>query len=116
MLLIISAIGIFAIVILITTGVFDGTEVQTNNTPPNSGINLNNLSEINALEQTVANNPSDISSLLTLANLQQDAGFFEKAITNYKKYLEVKPSDPDARIDMGICYFFLKSNRMYVCC
>ena len=112
MLLIISAIGIFAIVILITTGVFDGTEVQTNNTPPNtnSGVNLNNLSEINALEETVANNPSDISSLLTLANLQQDAGLFEKAITNYKKYLEVKPSDPDARIDMGVCYFSLSDH------
>ena len=112
MLLIISTIGIFAIVILITTGVFDGTEVQTNNTPPNtnSGVNLNNLSEINALEETVANNPSDISSLLTLANLQQDAGIYEKAIVNYKKYLEVNPSDPDARIDMGVCYFSLSDH------
>ena len=111
-LLIISIIGIFVTIILITTGVFDKAEVQTNNTPPssNSGINLNNLSEINALEQTVANNPSDISSLLTLANLQQDAGLYDKAIVNYKKYLEVKPSDPDARIDMGVCYFSLSDH------
>ena len=91
---------------------FDKDEVQTNNTPPNSisGINLNNLSEINALEETVANNPSDISSLLTLANLQQDAGIFERAIANYKKYLELNPSDPDARIDMGVCYFSLSDH------
>jgi len=112
MLMIISLVGIFAIVILITTGVFDGTEVQTNNRPPNtnSDINLNNLSEINALEQVVANNPSDLSSLLKLANLQQDAGIFEKAIANYKKYLEVNPSNPDARIDMGVCYFNLSDH------
>ena len=109
LLMLISIVGIFAIVILITTGVFDGTKVQTNNTPPgtNSGINLNNLSEINALEQVVSNNPSDLSALLNLANLQQDAGLFEKAITNYKKYLELNPSNPDARIDMGVCYFNL---------
>lgn len=109
LLMLISIVGIFAIVILITTGVFDGTKVQTNNTPPisNSGINLNNLSEINNLEQVVSNNPSDLSALLNLANLQQDAGLFEKAITNYKKYLELNPSNPDARIDMGVCYFNL---------
>ena len=108
-LLIISLVGLFAIVILITTGVLDKAEVQTNNTTPNSnsGVNLNNLSEINALEQIVANNPSDLSALLTLANRQQDAGLYEKAIVNYKKYLELEPSNPDARIDMGVCYFSL---------
>ena len=108
-LLIISLVGLFAIVILITTGVLDKAEVQTNNTPPstNSGINLGSLSEINALEQIVANNPSDLSALLTLANRQQDAGLYEKAIVNYKKYLELEPSNPDARIDMGVCYFSL---------
>jgi len=113
MVLIISLVGILALVILITTGVFDKAEVQTNNTPPNtnSGINLNNLSEINALEETVVNNPSDFSSLLTLANLQQDAGMYEKAIINYKKYLEQDPSNPDARIDMGVCYFSLSDHN-----
>lgn len=113
MLLIISLVGIFAIVILITTGVFDGAEIQTNNRSPNtnSGINLNNLSEINALVQVVANNPSDISSLLSLANLQQDAGMYDKAITNYKKYLKQNPSNPDARIDMGVCYFSISDHE-----
>jgi len=109
MLLIISLVGILAIVILITTGVFDKAEVQTNNNPPNtnSGINLNNLSEINSLEQVVANNPSDLSALLSLANNQMDAGLYEKAIVNYKKYLEVDLTNSDARIDMGVCYFNL---------
>lgn len=113
MLLIISLVGIFAIVILITTGVFGGAEVEANNITQNSnsGVNLNSLSEINALEETVANNPSDISSLLTLANLQQDSGLFEKAIINYKKYLDVNPSNPDARIDMGVCYFSLMDHE-----
>jgi cytochrome c-type biogenesis protein CcmH/NrfG len=110
--LIISTVGILVVIILLTTGVLDRAEVQTNNTPPNtnSGINLSNLSEINNLEQIVANNPADLSSLLTLANLQQDTGIFEKAINNYKKYLEVNPSDPDARIDMGVCYFSLSDH------
>jgi len=112
LLLIISTVGIFVVIILLATGVLDKPEVQTNNTPPNtnSGINLNNLSEINALEQVVANNPSDISSLLTLANLQQDAGLYKKAIVNYNKYLEVNPSNADARIDMGVCYFSLSDH------
>ncbi len=112
LLLIISTVGIFVVIILLTTGVLDKAEVQTNNTPSNtnSGINLNNLSEINNLEQIVANNPADLSSLLTLANLQQDNGMFEKAIINYKKYLDVNPSDPDARIDMGVCYFSLSDH------
>jgi cytochrome c-type biogenesis protein CcmH/NrfG/ribosomal protein L40E len=107
LLLIISTVGIFVVIILFTTGVLDKAEVRTNNTTPNtnSGINLNNLSEINNLEQIVANNPSDLSALLSLANRQQDAGLYEKAIINYKKYLEVNPSDPDARIDLGVCYF-----------
>jgi len=110
--LIISIVGIFVVIILLTTGVLNKAKVQTNNTPPNTntGINLNNLSEINALEQVVANNPSDISSLLTLANLQQDAGLYEKAIVNYKKYLVVNPSNADARIDMGVCYFSLSDH------
>ena len=112
LLLIISTVGIFVVIILLTTGVLDKAEVRTNNTTPNtnSGINLNNLSEINNLEQIVANNPSDISALLSLANRQQDAGLYEKAIINYKKYLEVNPSDPDARIDMGVCYFSLSDH------
>ena len=112
LLLIISTVGIFVVIILLTTGVLDKAEVQTNNNPPNtnSGINLNNLSEINALEKIVANNPSDIASLLTLANRQQDAGLHEKAIVNYKKYLDVDPSNADARIDMGVCYFSISDN------
>ena len=34
---------------------------------------------------------------------------FESAIINYKTYLEKNPSDADARVDMGVCYFSLKN-------
>ncbi len=109
MILIVSAVGIIALVVLITTGVFDQPDTTTNNLPDNtnSGIDLNRISEINALEQIVANNPTDATALLSLANLQQDAGLYQNAITNYKKYLAIEPTNPDARIDMGVCYFSL---------
>jgi tetratricopeptide (TPR) repeat protein len=39
--------------------------------------------------------------------LLQDAGFYDKAIASYKKYLEKNPKNADARVDMAICYYNL---------
>jgi len=47
--------------------------------------------------------------LLQLAHLRNDSGFFQQAINNYQTYLEKKPNDVDARIDMGVCYYNLKN-------
>jgi tetratricopeptide (TPR) repeat protein len=44
---------------------------------------------------------------LHLAHLQQDSKLFEKAIGNYKKYLEKNPKNADALVDMGICFYNL---------
>ncbi len=49
--------------------------------------------------------------LLQLAHAQNDAGFYDKAISNYQKYLKSNPSDADARVDMGVCYFSLKDYK-----
>lgn len=67
--------------------------------------NMNALSEIKTLEEKVLNNPNDLASLLNLAHLLNDSGFYEKAIINYKKYLLKNPQNVDVIIDMGVCYY-----------
>ena len=73
---------------------------------PSAGM----LQEIDQLQRTVDSNPKDASSLLRLANLLNDAGMtnsslLTRAVNTYEKYLALKPDDPNARVDMGICYF-----------
>jgi cytochrome c-type biogenesis protein CcmH/NrfG/predicted RNA-binding Zn-ribbon protein involved in translation (DUF1610 family) len=112
--LITSLIGILAIVILLTSGILDsGVSVNSDNISSNSqdngsGINLNNIQKINELEAKLKTNPNDKETLLELAHLQNDSGFYEKAIPLYQKYLAMDPSDADARIDMGVCYYNLR--------
>lgn len=108
--LIVTVIGIFAIVVLVTSGVFDSNVTTHNinsstNQLTSSGINLNNLQLINDLEAKLNVNPDDTETLLRLADLNNDSGFYEKAIPLYKRYLTKIPSDADARIDMGVCFY-----------
>jgi cytochrome c-type biogenesis protein CcmH/NrfG len=70
------------------------------------------LQEIERLTRDVNANPSDAASLLKLANLlhdnaHDDAGLWSRGVDAYKKYLQLHPDDPDARVDLGICYFEL---------
>lgn len=107
---------ILILMVLYLSGVFDATEVtQTNvmnlgNLPQiqQPGVDLSAVQRINELEAKVKANPDDHQSLLELAHLRMDSGFYEQAIQNYKTYLEHHPDDADVRIDMGICYFNLK--------
>src|SRR5690606_25246217 len=80
-------------------------QVQQNSS---SGIDLSAMNEINALEEKVKANPDDLQSLLHLAHLKNDAGLYDAAIISYKNYLDKNPSDADARVDMGVCYYNLK--------
>lgn len=73
-----------------------------------SGIDLNALNEINQLENELKSDPENQPKLLRLANLTHDAGFFEKAINYYDRYLKLNPNDNDAEVDKGVCYFELK--------
>jgi tetratricopeptide (TPR) repeat protein len=59
------------------------------------------------LEQAVRDNPGDPAALLQLANGLHDARDWNRAIDMYQKYLAKVPGNPDARVDMGICYFEL---------
>jgi Tfp pilus assembly protein PilF len=70
---------------------------------PTANIEL--AGQISELEKEVAANPSDMQSVLRLANICQDGRFFDKAITNYKRFLEKTPKDANARVDLGISYF-----------
>jgi cytochrome c-type biogenesis protein CcmH/NrfG/predicted RNA-binding Zn-ribbon protein involved in translation (DUF1610 family) len=79
---------------------------QENIPAPNAGM----LQEIEELQRTVDANPNDASSLIRLANMLHDVGmhnqmFLNRAINTYSKYLKLRPADPNARVDMGICYF-----------
>jgi len=68
------------------------------------------MQEIDRLQAIVDANASDAPSLLRLANVLhdnaiQDSRFLLRAIETYKKYLALQPANPDARVDLGICYF-----------
>jgi cytochrome c-type biogenesis protein CcmH/NrfG len=63
--------------------------------------------DIAPLEQAVAANPKDAGALLRLANGLHDNGAFRRAIDVYERYLAIEPGNPDARVDMGVCYYEL---------
>jgi TolA-binding protein len=110
--LIVAVISIFILIILFSSGVFD-TNVTTLNTDvtPNqstgSGIDLGSLQNINNLEAKLNANPDDTETLLELAHLKNDSGFYDKAIPLYQRYLKKIPENADARIDMGVCLYNL---------
>ncbi|NOX17072.1 MAG: tetratricopeptide repeat protein [Chlorobi bacterium] len=75
---------------------------------PHAGADMEKLKEITELEKVVKENPSDHQSLVKLAHLLNDTGFYSKAINKYQEYLKVHPDDADVRVDMGVCYFQIK--------
>jgi thioredoxin-like negative regulator of GroEL len=62
------------------------------------------MAQVQALQDAVNANPDDHAARLRLANLLHDNGMLTQAIDNYVAYLERHPEDPDARVDLGICY------------
>ena len=113
-LIISSFIVVIFIVALLISGVFDSgiqnNITQMNNQSTGTEVDLQNLNEITDLENKIKANPDDMESTLHLAHLQQDSRLFEKAIVNYKKYLERNPANADARVDMAICFYNLGDN------
>lgn len=67
--------------------------------------------QIAALEQAVHDRPGDDQALLALANALHDHREWERAIGAYQQYLHKNPGNPDARVDMGICYFELSRTK-----
>ncbi len=108
-----TVIGAIVIILLISFGAFDSdttgvTSSKTgSNQSTNSGIDLSKIGLINDLEKQLQNDPNNKDLLLQLANLKNDSGFFEQAVTLYQRYLQIVPADPDARIDMAVCMYNL---------
>jgi tetratricopeptide (TPR) repeat protein len=65
------------------------------------------IKEIDALQAALDKNPNDARAILRLANLLHDVHFYPRAIAMYQKYLQLEPSNADARVDLGISYFEL---------
>jgi len=63
------------------------------------------LERLESMRAYVENNPDDLTAQLRYANELHDAMLLDQAIAQYKDYLEKDPTNPDARVDMGICYF-----------
>jgi tetratricopeptide (TPR) repeat protein len=103
-----SAVIIIFFVLLIASGVLE-FGLNPNHKPitdeSRSNVNLDRVNEINELESRVEADPGDKKSIIELANLLQDSGLYDRAIIYYKKYLQIVPNDPDARVDMGICLY-----------
>jgi len=113
--IIIALIGL-GIFLLFAAGLFDPlpkvvSSVMNEQTidEVHSGNNLNKLAELNRLEEEVKNNPGNYESLISLAHQLNDAGFFEKAIDNYEKYLEKFPRDVNVIVDYGVCHYELQN-------
>lgn len=80
-----------------------GSQMQA----PAAGVDLG---EIERQRTYVEANPDDMPAALAFANALHDAKLTDQAIVYYKKYLLKNPTDPDARVDLGICYFELGDN------
>ncbi len=102
--------------LLVAGGVFENYTLEdfnkeniTNKNPDlnASSVDLNKTDEIGRLENVLAKNPNDTKSLLRLANLLSDAGFYNKAVKRYEKYLSFVPNDVDVWVDLGASYFQL---------
>jgi len=99
-------VGVILVAVLVYTKTSRNVDTPVPNpaAPPVSGAMAQ---QIEALEKTVDANPEDQQAILHLANALHDARAFPRAITIYKRYLELNPSDADARVDLGISYFEL---------
>ncbi len=101
------------IVILVASGTFNTPKINSDKIDKpikndTSSAKVTALNKLNSLENIVKNNSDDLKSLLQLAHLLNDSGFYNKAITNYKKYLEKDSTNVDILIDMGVCYYQLE--------
>ena len=66
------------------------------------------LARLDATREAAEANPDSPDALLAYAHALHDSGMPEQAIVQYKRYLEFVPDNPDARVDLGICYFETK--------
>lgn len=107
--LIVGGILLIGFMLLYFSGVFDSPQTIKNSAEQNSqsGPDLTSLAKINDLQSRSDGSPSDLNLLLELAHTLHDNGFYERAISNYQKFIEMDATKPDVIIDAGVCYFNL---------
>jgi len=66
------------------------------------------MAEINVLKDRVVKDPKDLQAWARLANVYQDAGMFEPAVSFYQRAIELAPNDANLLTDTAICYQELK--------
>lgn len=98
-----AALGIVLIVTLIVTRMMN-QHSETDKLPPQHAAIVK---EIEALESQLKENPNDAGALLQLGNIYYDQKLFARGIMMYDRYLQINPSNPDARVDLGTSYFQL---------
>lgn len=81
-----------------TTAAGNGEAAQQQGAQPD-------LQRLNSAREAAEANPDNPDALLAYANALHDADMNDQAIVQYKRYLEFVPDNPDARVDLGICYF-----------
>jgi cytochrome c-type biogenesis protein CcmH/NrfG len=76
-------------------------------TPPQTGAGMDQsiAQEISRLAHELEHEPNNQEIIIRLANLYHDIRDFDNAIGHYQKYISLNSGNPDARVDLGICYF-----------
>jgi lipopolysaccharide biosynthesis regulator YciM len=59
--------------------------------------------ELNALKAAIETDPRNTRALLRLADLYHQAAKYDQAIDFYRRALDVRPEDVEARNHMGVC-------------
>jgi Flp pilus assembly protein TadD len=101
-----AAVLLIVVVLALTMTRGGSDELKTQTALPNDVYqNQALMSELQSLQKAVQDNPDDAATLLHLANRLQDAKFLAKVVESYRKYLAMKPDDPDAVVDLGVTYY-----------
>ncbi len=96
----VAALLVTALIVFVSSR--NGPEpARTQEDPHDAGM----MERIRELEAHIAEHPDDPAVLLEYANMLYDVRFYQKAASIYEKYLDLNPSNADARVDLGTSYF-----------
>ncbi len=102
---------VMGVVMLVTSGAFSGEPSEVSEMPMQhksgeKGVSPNLASQpiIDSLEAILKISPRDKETIKALAYVFHDARFIDRAIVEYKKYIELDPINADMLVDLGVCY------------
>jgi TolA-binding protein len=102
------ALGICALIVVVVYLLRSTNERQASNQPTAPMGTTVDPMRLQEAKKAAEANPGDPQVLLTYANVLNDSKQFSDAAKYYEKYLSIIPDNPDARVDLGVCYFELK--------